>query len=489
MTTTALLETLITTELPLAQHSQLIGAVLEGQEGASATVKVNGVAVTYPVTLTESDTLRIERPVGEIVTRLYGQPGPNAGTGPKGDIGPVGPAGPTGPQGVKGDTGPAGTAATVTVGTVTTGAPGTQAQVTNSGTTSAAVLNFTIPKGADGAGGSGAVSSVNSKTGDVTLTAADVGAAPASHATDTSNPHAVTKTQVGLGSVTNDAQVKRSEMGAPSGVATLGADGKVPAAQLPAGTGGGGGLPAGGTTGQVLTKRSAADGDAGWQTPATGGGAGGATLTRTTTGTGGSAAIASYTVSPAPGSSYPDSGGELTNGTVPAAGAYFSDPAWVGWQNTDVTVNLDFGAASAPGSLAAYTFGGGNGGIYSPSNITVFNSADNANWTQVGTANFTTDGGSGWQAVSAPGTARYWRMVFTRREGSGWIFLGEIKAQPGAKVTGLPAGYMLRSSERQSGVNEVALTLAPTRVDVVNSDGMVRASAWMTGGDIWAYSE
>lgn len=218
--TTALLETLTSTELPLAQHSQLIGAVLEGQEGASATVKVNGVAATYPVTLTESDTLRIERPVGEVVTRLYGQPGPNAGTGPKGD------------------TGPAGTAATVTIGTVTTGAAGTQAQVTNSGTASAAVLNFTIPKGADGTGGSGAVSSVNSKAGDVTLTAADVGAAPASHATDTSNPHAVTKTQVGLGNVTNDAQVKRSEMGVASGVATLGPDGKVPAAQLPAGTGG-----------------------------------------------------------------------------------------------------------------------------------------------------------------------------------------------------------------------------------------------------------
>lgn len=35
---------------------------------------------------------------------------------------------------------------------------------------------------------------------------------------------------------------------------------------------GGGGLPAGGTTGQVLTKASAADGDANWQTPSGGGG-------------------------------------------------------------------------------------------------------------------------------------------------------------------------------------------------------------------------
>jgi len=42
-----------------------------------------------------------------------------------------------------------GDAATVTVGTTTTGDPGTSATVTNSGTTSAAVLNFTIPRGSE----------------------------------------------------------------------------------------------------------------------------------------------------------------------------------------------------------------------------------------------------------------------------------------------------------------------------------------------------
>ena len=43
----------------------------------------------------------------------------------------------------------------------------------------------------------------------------------------------LTKADIGLGNVTNDAQVKRSEMGKANGVATLGADGKVPAEQLP----------------------------------------------------------------------------------------------------------------------------------------------------------------------------------------------------------------------------------------------------------------
>ena len=42
-----------------------------------------------------------------------------------------------------------------------------------------------------------------------------------------------TKDTVGLGNVTNDAQVKRSEMGVADGVATLDSTGKIPSAQLP----------------------------------------------------------------------------------------------------------------------------------------------------------------------------------------------------------------------------------------------------------------
>jgi hypothetical protein len=46
-----------------------------------------------------------------------------------------------------------GSAATVAVGTVTTGSAGSSASVTNAGTSSAAVLNFTIPRGDTGATG------------------------------------------------------------------------------------------------------------------------------------------------------------------------------------------------------------------------------------------------------------------------------------------------------------------------------------------------
>jgi hypothetical protein len=49
-----------------------------------------------------------------------------------------------------GPQGPAGQAATITVGQTITGASGSAAQVTNSGTSSAAVLNFVIPQGIQG---------------------------------------------------------------------------------------------------------------------------------------------------------------------------------------------------------------------------------------------------------------------------------------------------------------------------------------------------
>lgn len=57
--------------------------------------------------------------------------------------------------------------------------------------------------------------------------------------TTTVNGHAlssnvtVTKSDVSLGNVTNDAQVKRTEMGVANGVATLDSSGKVPSSQLP----------------------------------------------------------------------------------------------------------------------------------------------------------------------------------------------------------------------------------------------------------------
>lgn len=93
----------------------------------------------------------------------------------------------------------------------------------------------------------GGVTQVNGKTGNVTLTAEDVGAedrgtvsthnsatdAHGGHFTNTNNPHNVTKEQIGLNNVKNEEQVTRSEMGVANGVATLNTEGKVPSSQLP----------------------------------------------------------------------------------------------------------------------------------------------------------------------------------------------------------------------------------------------------------------
>ena len=65
----------------------------------------------------------------------------------------TGTTGATGADGAAGADGQDGAAATVEVGTVTTGAAGTQAQVVNVGTSTNAILNFTIPKGDTGAAG------------------------------------------------------------------------------------------------------------------------------------------------------------------------------------------------------------------------------------------------------------------------------------------------------------------------------------------------
>ena len=95
--------------------------------------------------------------------------------GPKGERGEQGPQGLQGERGLQGLQGPkgndgaagaAGAAATIKVGVVTTGAAGTAAKVTNSGTTSAAVLDFVIPqgpKGDKGEQGAGSIVAVDSE--------------------------------------------------------------------------------------------------------------------------------------------------------------------------------------------------------------------------------------------------------------------------------------------------------------------------------------
>ena len=67
----------------------------------------------------------------------------------------------TGPAG---QTGPAGVTPAISVGTVTTGAPGSSAQVTVTGPSTAPVLNFSLPTGATGPAGGGSGTTISGLT-------------------------------------------------------------------------------------------------------------------------------------------------------------------------------------------------------------------------------------------------------------------------------------------------------------------------------------
>ena len=146
---------------------------VDGQDGQAATITVGTTTTTAPGTdaiVTNAGTARDALLNFSIPRGAQGEQGETGETGPAGEDGfspvvqvsetPTGYSllitdaeGTTGANlynGVDGQDGAPGQAATVTVGSTTTGNAGTNASVTNSGTSSAAVFNFTIPRGATG---------------------------------------------------------------------------------------------------------------------------------------------------------------------------------------------------------------------------------------------------------------------------------------------------------------------------------------------------
>lgn len=150
-----------------------VGSTSTGAPGTNASVTNSGTSSAAVLNFTiprgdkgdKGDTGATGSPGAaatiSVGTTTTGQPGTNAsvtnvGTSSAAVLNftiPKGAKGDTGATGAPGATGSPGAAATVSVGTTTTGQPGTNASVTNSGTQSAAVLNFTIPKGDKGDNG------------------------------------------------------------------------------------------------------------------------------------------------------------------------------------------------------------------------------------------------------------------------------------------------------------------------------------------------
>lgn len=144
-----------------------IGTTTTGEPGSTASITNSGTATNAILNFTIPAGAQGEvGPAGTngtngenatitIGTTTTGEPGTeavvtNTGTDTNAILNftiPAGAVGSTGPAGEKGDTGEA---ATITIGTTTTGEPGSEAIVTNTGTSTNAILNFTIPRGATG---------------------------------------------------------------------------------------------------------------------------------------------------------------------------------------------------------------------------------------------------------------------------------------------------------------------------------------------------
>jgi hypothetical protein len=145
-----------------------------GGAGITVSTDINGIATVTALGGVGSGAPGAPGAPGS--TGAQGIPGP---TGPKGDTGPAGPAGSAGSPGAVGATGSPGAAgapgagSTVTIGTTTTLGPGVPATVSNTGTSTNAILNFGIPQGLAGTGGGGGgVSQIIAGT--------DIGVAPSS---------------------------------------------------------------------------------------------------------------------------------------------------------------------------------------------------------------------------------------------------------------------------------------------------------------------
>ena len=111
---------------PPAATTFTIGTVTTGDPGSEADASITGTSPNFVLNLTIPQ----------------GEQGPQGIQGVQGEVGPQGPQGPAGEDGLT---------PTLTIGTVTTGAPGTDAEESITGTAPNFVLNLTIPQGQPGA--------------------------------------------------------------------------------------------------------------------------------------------------------------------------------------------------------------------------------------------------------------------------------------------------------------------------------------------------
>ena len=237
----------------ISVSSLVLGSLTMEVEGADASLSLS-VLATAPAVLSvelgtpgaQGDAATIA--VGTTTTLAPGSSATvaNVGTSSAAVFNFGIPAGQTGATGATGGQGPAGNAATIAAGTTTTGAPGSSASVTNTGTSSAAVFDFTIPRGDKGeTGNTGATGATGSPGTAATIAAGTTTTgAPGSSASVTNSGTS--------GAAVFDFTIPRGDVGATGATGATG----------PAGPG----VAAGGSTGQFLSKASGASYDTTWST-------------------------------------------------------------------------------------------------------------------------------------------------------------------------------------------------------------------------------
>src|ERR1700761_689891 len=124
-----------------------------GEQGLVSIIKFDSTLTFNHTTNSMGVTSGTFVTPSQLSSAIAANPGPTGATGATGATGPAGPTGPAGAAGATGATGATGSpgangaAATITLGTVATGTAGSSVIITNSGNSTAAVFNFTIPKG------------------------------------------------------------------------------------------------------------------------------------------------------------------------------------------------------------------------------------------------------------------------------------------------------------------------------------------------------
>ena len=120
-------------------------SAIDGEDGATFTPSVDSKG-----NLSWSNNKGLTNPTTVNIKGAKGDKGAQGIQGIQGEPGAKGDKGEPGTKGAKGDKGDTGATPKITVGTVTTGAAGTDAAATITGTTPNLVLNLSIPQGAKG---------------------------------------------------------------------------------------------------------------------------------------------------------------------------------------------------------------------------------------------------------------------------------------------------------------------------------------------------